>query len=100
MGPTVNNVLVFASLDEIEDFLRKDVGMAQMQRETADSIFWRVYAEVSDPDHDRNLASALRVQDAARKSLLRALERLNAFLVSGTIPDEFLLRSPLPVKLS
>jgi hypothetical protein len=95
MASARNNVLAFLSLNEIEDFLRTDLRIAQIRREKANSYFWHVHAEVSDADRDQKLQSASEAQCAARQSVLLAVNRLTAFLVSGAIPDEFRLRIPV-----
>jgi hypothetical protein len=83
----------FKSIEAVEDFLRAEVKTAQLRREIADVEFWQLSADVASPDHNRLVEQAAMIQSASRRSLLVALHRLNDFLTTGAIPDDFKLES-------
>jgi hypothetical protein len=83
----------FRRIDDLEDFLRTEVKIAQLRREAADREFWQLSADVFSSDHDAKVRQAAFIQTVARRSLLQALERLNDFLTSGTIPEDLNLGS-------
>lgn len=85
------NRRTFKDIRSLEDFLRSEVKIAQLRREAADAEFWQRSADVFHPDHDQRVEQASVIQSAARRSLLTALERLNAFLADGAIPEDLKL---------
>jgi hypothetical protein len=84
-----SGVPIFSSPRDIEDFLRMELEIARIQRDEANHEFWRTSANVYDSSHDEKVRSAAWGQCVARKALVAALKRLNAFLANGTVPGEF-----------
>ena len=91
MSPVENISRLFKTAEALEDFLRAEVKSAQSRKKAADLEFWRTCSDVSDPEHDERVGRAAIVQTDCRRHLLVALERLNAYLSHGTIPDDFRL---------
>jgi hypothetical protein len=79
---------------EVEDLLRMEVKIADLERKNADLSFWRASANVRSLSHNQDVALAAIVQSVARRSLLNAVVRLNAFLTYGTVPDDLRFRPP------
>jgi hypothetical protein len=78
-------------LNNIEDYLRLEAEIARCNFNAAERTFWRVSADISCKDHERQIGEASRAQALTRKALLRALERINRFLVYGTVPPDLYL---------
>lgn len=77
----------FRSLDEIGEFLRREVEICNQQHEGAKAAFRRTRAKVFDPEHDLKVEFAASLLANSRRSLLEALDRFNSFLSTGTIPE-------------
>ena len=88
MSPVENLSRPFKSAEALEDFLRAEVKFAQSRKQMADLEFWRICADVSDPEHHYRVRGASITQAACRRYLLLALKRLNGYLSHGTIPDD------------
>jgi hypothetical protein len=89
---------LFRSLDEIGEFLRREVHICNQQHEGARAAFWRFAAGVRDPKHDPKVEFAASLVANSSRSLLAALARFNSFLSTGIIPEGLELHKPQPTE--
>jgi hypothetical protein len=76
---------------EIEEILRAELERARSQRESAKEEFARVCNDIPSglphPDGTQRILNASREQTAAQEAFAAALQRFNAFILRGEIPD-------------
>jgi hypothetical protein len=83
---------VMRSRQEIEEILRAELESARLRRQSAKEEFTRVCNEIPSglphPDGTLRILNASREKAAAQEAFAAALQRFNAFILKGEIPDD------------